>query len=200
MGARNVAMSAVSVIGSRESGKETVSPQPKLLDRLREALRSRQYSSRTENIYCYWVKHSFATHLLKDAYDIRTGKCNPTSYADQSKYCSVKEDIIKTVLCVLLFGIVLVGCAGGPPPMAPHEKATVEQRQPEVIFPGIKPVFRAFNLQVIETYCQQRYIQKLGTDRVRLFIQPMGVVAEAVEIDLMNRQLTVYPGTHTNCK
>jgi hypothetical protein len=47
-------ISAVSVIGNRESGKETVSPQPKLLDRLREALRSRHYSSRTENIYCYW--------------------------------------------------------------------------------------------------------------------------------------------------
>jgi len=29
---------------------------PKLLDQLREALRSRRYSQRTEQTYCYWVK------------------------------------------------------------------------------------------------------------------------------------------------
>jgi integron integrase len=31
-------------------------PKPKLLDRLREALRSRHYSHRTEQTYCQWVK------------------------------------------------------------------------------------------------------------------------------------------------
>ncbi|MBU2228608.1 MAG: phage integrase N-terminal SAM-like domain-containing protein, partial [Proteobacteria bacterium] len=31
-------------------------PKPKLLDRLREALRSRHYSRRTEQTYCQWVK------------------------------------------------------------------------------------------------------------------------------------------------
>jgi len=61
-----MAMSAVGVIGSRQSGKETVSPQPKLLDRLREALRSRQYRSRNENIYCYWVKHSLPMSTTMD--------------------------------------------------------------------------------------------------------------------------------------
>jgi hypothetical protein len=30
--------------------------KPKLLDRLREALRSRHYSRRTEQTYCHWVK------------------------------------------------------------------------------------------------------------------------------------------------
>jgi len=31
-------------------------PKPKLLDQLREALRSRHYSRRTEQTYCHWVK------------------------------------------------------------------------------------------------------------------------------------------------
>jgi len=107
---------------------------------------------------------------------------------------------MKTALSVLLISIILAICAGYPPPMAASEEAAVRQRHHEhhevVIFPGIKPVFRAFNLQVIEAYCWQRGIRQLSKDRVRLFVQPMGVVAEAVEINLMNRQLTVHPGTY----
>ncbi|MCF6154733.1 MAG: hypothetical protein E3K36_05670 [Candidatus Brocadia sp.] len=38
------------------SGKSETERKPKLLDRLREALRPRHYSRRTEQTYCHWVK------------------------------------------------------------------------------------------------------------------------------------------------
>jgi hypothetical protein len=41
---------------------------------------------------------------------------------------------------------------------------------------------------------------RLGGERVRLFIQPMGVVTKGIEIDLANGQLTVHPGTHSEKK
>jgi integron integrase len=39
--------------------------QPKLLDRLREALRSRHYSRRTEQCYCHWVKRFIFYHKVR---------------------------------------------------------------------------------------------------------------------------------------
>jgi hypothetical protein len=48
----------------------------------------------------------------------------------------------------------------------------------------------------LEAFCRQRGIRALGRERVRLFVLPMGVVAEVIEVDLANRELTVYPGTH----
>ncbi len=41
------------------------SQQPKLLDCLREALRSRHYSRRTEQAYCHWVKRFIFFHKLR---------------------------------------------------------------------------------------------------------------------------------------
>lgn len=40
-----------------------VGRQPKLLDRMREALRSRHYSPRTEQTYCHWVKRCIFFHI-----------------------------------------------------------------------------------------------------------------------------------------
>mgnify|MGYP005838556467 CR=1 FL=1 len=39
--------------------------RPKLLDQMREALRSRHYSRRTEQTYCHWIKRSIHFHNVR---------------------------------------------------------------------------------------------------------------------------------------
>jgi integron integrase len=46
--------------------------KPKLLDRLREALRSRHYSRRTEQTYCHWIKRFIFFH----------NKCHPVEMGE----------------------------------------------------------------------------------------------------------------------
>ena len=43
----------------------TAPPKPKLLDQLRESLRSRHYSRRTEQTYCQWVKRFIFFHHVR---------------------------------------------------------------------------------------------------------------------------------------
>ena len=52
----------------RPAGSDTTligTPKPKLLVRLREALRSRHYSRRTEQCYCHWVKRFIFFHKVR---------------------------------------------------------------------------------------------------------------------------------------
>jgi len=57
---------------------ERASPRagPKLLDRLREALRSRHYSRRTENAYCHWVKRFIFFHHVRHPADMAETEIN----------------------------------------------------------------------------------------------------------------------------
>jgi integron integrase len=47
------------------NGAALPSHGPKLMDRLREALRSRHYSRRTEQTYCHWVKRYIFFHKVR---------------------------------------------------------------------------------------------------------------------------------------
>jgi hypothetical protein len=73
-------------IGSgRRAARELLNQKPKLLSQMREALRTRHYSKRTEASGCdsgagdfAYPANSFATHLLEGGYDIRnSGTARP---------------------------------------------------------------------------------------------------------------------------
>jgi integron integrase len=54
----------------------TAQGTPKLLDRLREALRSRHYSQRTEQAYCIWVKRFIYFHNRRHPEDMAEPEIN----------------------------------------------------------------------------------------------------------------------------
>ncbi len=57
--------SRVIAVTASPSISPTPAKQPKLLDRLCEALRSRHYSRRTEQCYCHWVKRFIFFHHVR---------------------------------------------------------------------------------------------------------------------------------------
>ena len=52
-------------IAARQEAVTGREAKPKLLDQLREALRSRHYSRRTEQTYCHWVKRFIYFHNVR---------------------------------------------------------------------------------------------------------------------------------------
>ena len=52
------------------------SAEPKLLDRLAQALRSRHYSRRTEQTYCHWVKRYIFFHKVRHPAEMAEAEIN----------------------------------------------------------------------------------------------------------------------------
>ena len=52
--------------------------KPKLLDQLREALRARHYSRRTEQTYCLWVKRFILFHQVRHPADMAEPGLTPS--------------------------------------------------------------------------------------------------------------------------
>lgn len=76
--------------------------KPKLLDQLREALRSRHYSRRTEQTYCSWVKRFIYFHNVRHPQDMAEPEINAFL-----TYLAVKEKVAASTqnqaLSALLF-------------------------------------------------------------------------------------------------
>ena len=76
--------------------------QPKLLDRLREALRARHYSPRTEQTYCHWVKRFIFFHNVRHPAEMAEPEINAflTHLAVQEKVSASTQN---QALSALLF-------------------------------------------------------------------------------------------------
>jgi site-specific recombinase XerD len=69
---------AIVVTPSLAAAASPAKPQPKLLDRLREALGSRHYSRRTEDAYCHWVKRFIFFHGVR--HPVEMGEAEVTRF------------------------------------------------------------------------------------------------------------------------
>ncbi len=82
--------------------------KPKLLDRLREALRSRHYSRRTEETYCLWVKRFIYFHKIRHPAEMAEPEINaflthlavkdPVSASTQTQALSALVFLYRNVL------------------------------------------------------------------------------------------------------
>ena len=75
---------------------------PKLLDSMREALRARHYSRRTEETYCHWVKRFVYFHKMRHPKEMAEPEINAFL-----THLAVKEHVSASTqnqaLCALLF-------------------------------------------------------------------------------------------------
>jgi len=73
--AATVSQADVSTLAS-QAGTVAHTGGPRLLDRLREALRDRHYSRRTEETYCLWVKRFIYFHHVRHPADMAEPEIN----------------------------------------------------------------------------------------------------------------------------
>ncbi len=95
---RGTRFGSFSAGGSAEKSDK----QPKLLDRLRLALRARHYSRRTEQTYCHWVKKYIYFHNVKHPGEMGEQEINAflTHLAVKEKVSASTQN---QALCALLF-------------------------------------------------------------------------------------------------
>jgi len=86
-------------LGDRQVG---CARRPKLLDQLRESLRSRHYSLRTEQIYCHWVRRYIHFHNIRHPAEMSEPEINAflTHLATKEKVSASTQN---QALAALLF-------------------------------------------------------------------------------------------------
>ena len=110
--ARSIKTSPDSV-NERPADTSKTGHKPKLLDRLREALRARHYSRRTEQTYCHWVKRFIFFHKVRHPAEMAEPEINAflTHLAVEEKVSASTQNQALSALLFLYRHVI--GCEVG---------------------------------------------------------------------------------------
>ncbi len=92
--------------GGGQARSSVVGAKPKLLDQLREALRSRHYSRRIEQAYCLWVKRFIFFHSVRHPAEMAESEINAflTHLAVKEKVSASTQNQVLSALLQELLG------------------------------------------------------------------------------------------------
>jgi hypothetical protein len=93
----------VSGLAANDPAAVAAAPRrPKLIGQLREALRSRHYSGRTEQAYCLWVKRFITFHHLRHPAEMAEAEINafltPSGDRGQGEHLDAKPSPLRPVV------------------------------------------------------------------------------------------------------